>query len=623
TWIDQNLGDYLNQVFLIWANCFGSDPNCVEQQLIELEQTGEVPLSLACHSCAITYVQCIQSTCLTACIGNPLGAGCQQCIATSCRPAFLNCAGLIDEDGDGWSTGSDCNDSDPNIYPGAPEPCDGNDNDCDGEVDEGAIVTWYLDQDGDGYGAGTGTADCAAPGPNYTDNDFDCDDNDPAVFPGQGCAGFDCGFYYGTDQGTCGQGTFCDNGVCVPCQDLDGDGFFECDGDCDDNNPDVYPGSPELCDGLDNDCNGAVDEFFTWYEDSDGDGFGNTVTATFNCEQPVGFVSVSGDCNDEDPAIYPLAGPGLGCVSCSVDDRNWIQDNYLNLWNTTGQVVQDCEGLSGQDLWNCLAAQLTSLTPIATSCLQCVVERAYCAATTCGSACIPFLLGSNEVVGGSPECVQCMVANGCHSTFAACVGLVDMDGDGAQASQDCNDNNAAIYPGAPEPCNGVDHDCDGQVAPQCQCAVGQVEVCGSSIGQCQPGTRTCLEGGIWSSCVGEVPPAPEICNGIDDDCDGATDEDPVSGPIWYRDADLDGFGTPSNTVIACSPPFGYVSNSLDCDDTNAAINPAAPEACNGIDDNCNGMSDEGFNTQDDSQNCGACGIVCPPGATCVNGQCVE
>lgn len=419
-WIDQNLGFYLDQIFLIWANCLFSDPSCVEQQLIELEQTGEVPLSLACHGCAISYMQCIQSTCLTACVGNPLGAGCQQCIATSCRAAFLNCAGLIDGDGDGWSTGSDCDDSDPSRFPGAPEPCDGIDNNCNGQIDEGALITWYPDLDGDGFGDDAGAVQaCDAPGPEYITQGFDCNDADPAVFPYQGCPGFDCGFFYGTVQGTCGQGTFCDNGVCVPCQDLDGDGFYDCDGDCDDNNPDIFPGAAENC------------------------------------------------------------------------------------------------------------------------------------------------------------------------------------------------------------ANGIDDNCDGQVDEECPCVEGTVEVCGSNIGQCQQGTRTCLPGGVWGPCIGEVPPSPEICNGIDDDCDGAIDEDPVSGPIWYRDADGDGYGTIDETIIACSVPFGYAGNALDCDDSDPDINPGAPEACNTIDDDCDGMVDEGLDVLSDPLNCGACGIQCPPGTTCVNGQCVE
>jgi hypothetical protein len=63
---------------------------------------------------------------------------------------------------------------------------------------------------------------------------------------------------------------------------------------------------------------------------------------------------------------------------------------------------------------------------------------------------------------------------------------------------------------------------------------------------------------------------------------------------FYQDADSDTFGDPAVPIQDCyAPPAGYVGNNLDCDDTNAAVNPDATEVCNGIDDNCNGQIDEG------------------------------
>ncbi|MEI8153832.1 MAG: putative metal-binding motif-containing protein, partial [Hyphomicrobiales bacterium] len=87
------------------------------------------------------------------------------------------------------------------------------------------------------------------------------------------------------------------------------------------------------------------------------------------------------------------------------------------------------------------------------------------------------------------------------------------------------------------------------------------------------------------------PGAVESCNGRDDDCDGAIDED-VSGSIWYWDADLDGYGGTSDKVSGCSAPPGYVAANGDCDDANASVRPGATEACNGADDDCDGRIDE-------------------------------
>src|SRR5690606_35535699 len=83
-----------------------------------------------------------------------------------------------------------------------------------------------------------------------------------------------------------------------------------------------------------------------------------------------------------------------------------------------------------------------------------------------------------------------------------------------------------------------------------------------------------------------------VCDGIDQDCDGAVDEDPVGAPFWYADTDGDGFGDPGDSVRACAAPPGRVANDDDCDDTRAAVHPGADESCNGLDDDCDQTVDE-------------------------------
>ncbi len=155
----------------------------------------------------------------------------------------------IDNDGDGFTeNGGDCDDGDDAIYPGAPERCNGIDDDCDG------VVPADESEDNDGDGA-VGCDDCddTDPALNQQDNDFDswttcegdCDDTTSSISPGvlEACNGID-------DD--------CDGAVpSNETTDADGDGYVECE-DCDDGDPSIHPGAPETAgDGIDSDCDGS------------------------------------------------------------------------------------------------------------------------------------------------------------------------------------------------------------------------------------------------------------------------------------------------------------------------------------------------------------------------------
>jgi hypothetical protein len=87
-------------------------------------------------------------------------------------------------DGDGYAARDDCDDHDVDAYPGAFEVCDGVDNDCDGDSDEGVTTTWYRDADGDNYGDPDTTEQACASSDGWVQNGEDCDDGDPGVAPG-------------------------------------------------------------------------------------------------------------------------------------------------------------------------------------------------------------------------------------------------------------------------------------------------------------------------------------------------------------------------------------------------------------------------------------------------------
>ena len=89
------------------------------------------------------------------------------------------------------------------------------------------------------------------------------------------------------------------------------------------------------------------------------------------------------------------------------------------------------------------------------------------------------------------------------------------------------------------------------------------------------------------------PAAYEICDGIDNNCDGNTDDSGALNAItWYADTDADGYGDGASSVTACEAPSNHVTNDGDCDDTNAAANPGADEVCDGADNDCDGTADE-------------------------------
>lgn len=166
---------------------------------------------------------------------------------------------------------------------------------------------------------------------------------------------------------------------------------------------------------------------------------------------------------------------------------------------------------------------------------------------------------------------------------------LDNDGDGYTQDVDCNDNNPAINPGATEICgDGIDNNCNGETDEVCLTCT-DADGDGYHVGEGCTGDLDCDD---TNALV--FPGADEKCNGVDDDCDGAIDEEAIDQQTFYRDNDGDGYGDPSDSITACTQPQGYVSVSGDCSDLNSAINPGVAEVCGDvIDNNCDSNIDEG------------------------------
>lgn len=214
---------------------------------------------------------------------------CEDGIDNDCSQGDQLCdCDLSDDDGDGYGDVNgcsdeerDCDDTDATSYPAANERCDGIDNDCDGVIDDG------LDQDGDGARV------CPVEG-----QDEDCDDKDANAYPGntEACDNKDNDCDTQVDEGF----------------DIDADTYTTCEGDCNDNNPRVNPGAAEICeDGIDNNCGGGDATCACASTDSDGDGFGEGSSCPANQR----------DCNDSDPQTYPGAAERCDNVDNDCDGQ--------------------------------------------------------------------------------------------------------------------------------------------------------------------------------------------------------------------------------------------------------------------------------------------------------------
>ncbi|MDP2308696.1 MAG: MopE-related protein, partial [Pseudomonadota bacterium] len=625
-------------------------------------------------------------------------------------PNDYNCdgsTGYSNADGDAFAACEECDDNDATVFPGAAETTgDGIDSDCDGGD------TCYVDSDDDGYRpdatstiAGSIACDSTGEASNL-DPTGDCDDTDGAVNPAaletigdeldadcdgaESCYGDADADGYRTEDGAA---VASDDTDCADVGEAAASAAFDCDDstdtinpsatevagdeldadcddtelcfvdadadgyrpdasstvvsanitcadsgealasaattDCDDTNATVNPSAIEAAgDAIDSDCDGTE----LCYADADDDGYVDGTDTTLDsldadCDDAneALVTTQAGDCDDADAAYNPgavesdCADPNdYNCDgSVGYDDADAdgyaaceeCDDSAASISPAATEIAgdgidQDCDGTetcyvdADDDGYRPDATSMASSANIA--CDGAGEALSTDAITDCDDSDATVNPSATELAGdeydqdcdGTESCYVDADDDGYTAEGGAIIVSTDLlcDGTGEASdldpSQDCDDANAAFNPAA------IEDDCSDPADYNCDGSSGFSDADADGFAACEE----------CDDASGTVnPEADEVCNDIDDDCDGTIDIDAIDAGTWYADADADGYTDLENVVTECDAPEGYLAETeADCDDADATSFPGGDELPDdGIDQDCDGEDAIGEDTDTD------------------------